>query len=230
MFKSDRLLELGLKETLKELCDFKVFFKGFNLKCKKCSSIFWYHIKDVSETVECRGCLEEFEIPIEPKFFYKLNDLIKNNIYQSKTDRDGNLTVIRTLALKSKLSHKAFAYSPQINLFDNYHTNKPITDIDILYLTNGKLAIGEAKHSSPAFFEKNSSGFNSVDTIAEIAKEIRPDIIILSCYSDHNDKLEKARKTLTGKFHNEAYKPIIETLLLKSPDDWGFKGHRYFYY
>ncbi len=230
-FRNDENLELGIKETIKELCNYKVFLKGFNLKCKNCSSQFWYHINEAKETINCKGCLEDFPFPIEPKFAYKLNDLIKNNIFRPDGSRDGNLTVIRTLvSMQQRRSHQSFFYSPQLNLYDNYHSNAPCAELDIICLSDGQLVIGEAKHDSRGFFEKNSKGENSLDTLIEISKAIRPDKILLSCYADNNDKLEKAKKYLEGKFYQYDFAPAIETLPLHTPDDFHLGHHRYFYY
>jgi len=220
-------LELGLKETIKELCSYRVFLKGFKLKCSKCSSEFWYHLNDVNETVRCNGCLEYFELPIEPKFAYKINDLIKNNIFQSKTQPDGNLTVIRTLVHIYNNSRQSFFYSPQINLYDSSESKKPCTDIDIICLSDGRLIIGEAKHRSTAFSDESNKCLKS---LVEIAKSIHPDKIILSCYEDPNGKLEKAKKGLLRSFNNWEYQPEIETLLLEQPNDFNLGGSRYFYY
>jgi hypothetical protein len=196
----------------------------------------------VSETVKCKGCLEEFPLPIEPKFAYKLNDLIKNNILRTEIQSDGklsvvpdgNLTVIRTLVSMYRKSLYSFDYSPQINLFSN-HSNKPCTDIDIVCLTDGELIIGEAKHTSAAFSADNNK---SLKSLAEIAKAIRPDKIILSCYDNpkgrlskgklDDGKLEKAKQGLIHIFNKWEYQPEIETLHLYPPDDIHLDGYRYF--
>lgn len=229
-YKNEENLELGIKRTLRELCDYKVFLNGYNLKCRNCSSQFWYHINEVNESINCKGCLEDFPFPIEPIFAYKLNDLIKNNIFQSSGARDGNLTVIRTLVSMQRRSLNSFSYNPQLNLYDNQHTNKPCAEIDIICLADGQLVIGEAKHSSPAFFDKNSKGSNSLDSLVEVSKAILPDKIILTCYKDHNTKLEKAKKYLEGKFYQNPYAPEIEVWQLHTPDDFHSGNHRYFYH
>jgi hypothetical protein len=218
-------LIMGLKNTLDELCGYRVFLKGFSLKCNNCSSQFWYHLTDINETINCKGCLEDFELPIEPKFSYKLNDLIKNNIFQTRTSRDGNLTVIRTLEYLYNQSNLSFEYIPQTNLYIAQNTNKPHTDLDIICTSNGKLIIGEAKHTSTAFFEDNNK---SLKSLVEIALEIRPDTIILSCYENPNGKLENAVKSLIHIFNKAKYTPNIETLHLSAPDYHNLNSARYF--
>ena len=225
--KNEENLELGIKNTIKELCSYRVFLKGFNLKCKMCSSQFWYHIKEVGETINCKGCLEDFIFPIEPKFAYKLNDLVKNNIFQSKSNRDGNLTVIRTLANLHERSHQSFQYSPQINLYNNHNSNAPCAELDIACISDGLLIIGEAKHDSKAFFAQNSKALNS---LVEVAIAVRPDKIVLSCYEDNNNKLENAKKSLIHIFSKWEYQPEVETIKLHEPDYFQLGNHRYFYY
>jgi hypothetical protein len=220
-------LQLGIKRTIKELCDYRVFLKGFNLKCSKCSSQFWYHINEVGDSVKCKGCLEDFQLPVEPNFAYKLNDLIKNNIFQSKNDRDGNLTVIRTIVSINRRSRQSFEYSPQLNLYESHRSNKPCAELDIACLSDGKFIIGEGKHDSKAF---SADSNKSLISLVEVAKAIRPDKIILSCYEDSNGKLEKAKKGLVHIFNHWEYQPEIETLLLHPPSDFHFGQYRYFYY
>lgn len=209
------------------MCDYRVFLKGFNLKCKHCSSQFWYHINEVKETISCKGCLEDFQFPVEPKFAYKLNDLIKNNIYQSSGLRDGNLTVIRTLVSMHRRSHQSFYYSPQLIFYDNHHSNDPCAELDIACLSEGQLIIGEAKHDSKAF---SADSNKTLLSLAEVAKAIRPDKIILSCYEDSHSRLENAKKSLIHIFNKWEYEPEIETLQLHTPDYFHLGHHRYFYY
>ena len=227
-FKNEENLVLGLKETLKELCYYRVFLKGFKLKCPKCSSKFWYPINEVSEKITCKGCLENFELPIEPNFAYKLNDLIKYNIFQSKKNRDGNLTVIRTLVEIHNRSRKSFEYCPQINLFSIQNRNKPCSDIDIVCISDGKLIIGEAKHNSKEFSAESNK---SLKSLAEIAKEIHPDIVVLACSENENDKLEKAKKSLIRIFNQWRYEPEIEIIHLNKPEYFSpGVQHKYFYF
>lgn len=223
-------LERSLKSTLQRLCTYQVFFKGFKLKCKTCSSNFWYHINEVKESLTCKGCFNEFSLPVETNFYYKLNDLIKNNIFQSKDQRDGNLTVVRTLASLRKRSRSDFFYLPQIDLIKDYRTPKPFTDLDIVCIIDGKIFIGEAKHNSTAFFDKNSEYQTCLDTLFAIALEILPDTIVLSCYDNANNYLNKAQKTLMGKFYDmpKHLIPKIEIIDLSLSELYNQDEYMYF--
>jgi hypothetical protein len=220
-------LILGVRQTLSDLTSYRVFLKGFNLKCEICSSKFWYHLAEINEFYTCKGCSENNPFPIEPQFSYRLNDLIKNNIFQTSGGPDGNLTVIRTLAYLQQHSHHSFQFTPQINIYDKSNLHHPFTDLDIVCISDGQLIIGEAKHDSKSFSVENSKTLKSLVTIA---KEIRPDKIILSCSVDNHGKLEKAKNGLVRLLNSWDYIPIIETLCLDPPDDFNFEGVRYFYY
>lgn len=217
-------LTLGLKRTIKELAAYQVFFRGFKLKCPNCASVFWYHINEINETITCRGCLKSFDLPIEPRFAYKLNDLVKNNIYKTKDTRDGNLTVIGTLAVLSQ-GIGAFQYSAQLNVYDDIRNNKPMGDLDIVVNDNGKFKIGEAKYNSEGFFENK---MKSLKSIAELARLTYPDAVVLACSVDDNGKLEKACQSLRRLFKDWPFQPEIVPIALRRPDYWHSKSHRYF--
>jgi len=217
-------LSLGLKRALTQLTFYKVFLKGLKLKCRNCSSIFWYPIIEVGDEVKCRGCLEKFNLPVEPEFAYKLNDLVRNNMFSTSESRDGNLTVIRTLAALSARS-LSFQYSPQLNLYDKMENNKPFTDLDIVANEDGYFIIGEAKHNSKLFSEDKNK---SLKSIAEITQLIRPDKIILACSIDEHGRLENAKKSLEGYLYGESFQPKIETIQLHEPDYRNLSSYRYF--
>lgn len=226
-FQNEANLRLGLRRTVQELCGYRTLLPGFKLKCTHCASTFWYPIKSANEVVNCTGCLEDFAFPIEQPFAYKLNNVIRNNIFQSKTQRDGNLTVIRTLASLHARARHSSGYSPQVNLYEDLTTNRPGAELDIAALVDGLFVIGEAKHSSAAFFQDNRK---SLLSLVEVAKEVYPDQIILACYEDSHGKLARAEQFLAHHFNGWEYKPEIKTLLISSPDYFNLTGYRYFYH
>lgn len=224
-YRNEENLSLGLSRKMRYLCNSGVFLQGFKLKCPTCSSSFWYHVKEVSNHIECKGCIEQFKLPIEPKFSYKLSDLIRNNIFQTKSQRDGNLTVIRSLvSLGARGHYYAFEYNPQLNLYDDYNSKKPCAEIDIVCCVDGSLIIGEAKHNSNEFRANNHK---SLMSLIDVATAIYPDKVFLSCYVDEHSKLERAKQFLEHNFSKMDYPPVVETLLLHQPDYFNLSGNSY---
>lgn len=85
--------------------------------------------------------------------------------------------------------------------------------------------MAKPKHNSKEFSaDKNKS----LISLSELAKHIRPDVVILSCYEDSNGKLNKAKQGLLHYFNGWNYMPEIKTYLLPSPNHISLSGSRYF--
>ena len=123
-FYSEDDLKYGLRRTLFDYCDKKIFFKGFTAKCPNCSSKYWFSLSEITDTIKCKGCEEDFSFPIEHPYSYKLNSLIQNNFFQkngtSKESFSGNYTVLKTLKYLKNASRVSFQYNPQFDVFDSY--------------------------------------------------------------------------------------------------------------
>lgn len=154
-----------------------------------------------------------------------MNDLIKNNIFQTKSNRDGNLTVIRSMAVFSR-GFGAFQYSSATKCFMMIYIvgNHAETLISSFQKTGSSLL---EKQSIKAFFAEKSK---SLIALVETAKLIFPDKVVLARNVDDNGWLEKAKASLHHLFNKWAYEPQIETLKLQTPDYWHIKSHRYFKY
>jgi hypothetical protein len=224
---NDENLTLGLKEMLRELTALSVLIQGHTLKCPRCATTAWYPLEQISTLVRCTGCLRDFPLPIEPAFTFRLNGLVQKNIFQSRTQRDGNLTVIQTLARLSERSHGAFQYSPQLNLYSDPRQRKVDADIDIVALPDGELVIGEAKYSSAEF---SADKYKCLKSLIAIAEAIRPDRVILSCSVDQYDKLHRAEQFLRHHCDKTPYAPEIEAFKIPEPTYFNFRTPLYFYY
>jgi len=230
-------LTKGLKGTLEELCGYRVFLKGYVLKCPTCASKFWYHLSEVSETYECKGCLTKSDIEVETPMAYKLNELIRKNMLHRQVDPsgkvsmrpDGNMTVIRTLVRLNGRVSESFDYSPQMNLYKNYHDPEPHGDLDIICTLNGQLVLGEAKHDSKAF---NEQGRKSLNTLADAVKVLRPDQVVLACTTDtatsSKSNLQNAVDYFIDKVKDMTKPPTVVGIKLSAPDYGAFVSSMYF--
>ncbi|MHA4739607.1 hypothetical protein [Dyadobacter sp. MSC1_007] len=194
-------LPVKVKNIIGELCEKNILLKGFKIKCKTCSSNIWYSLDRIKNEMICTGCHATMAFPIDSEMHYVINELVRKNIYRESNTPDGNYTVIRSLA-KLKEYYTSFYFTPQLDLFTDQDVHKPLGDLDLVCVGDGKFIIGECKHNSEAFMVRESNGINSLDKLVSIAKMVQPDIIVLACAIDKYDKLQKAGKYVKHKLHN----------------------------
>jgi len=229
-FNKENLIK-GLKATLQELIENKIFLAGYVLKCSHCSSKTWYSLNEINLSVTCKGCSANVYFEAEKPISYKLNHLVKNN-FGMKDDKgifhpDGNLTTIRTLLFLKRKSIDSFEFLPQIDIYKHHKDRKPKTDLDIVSLVDGKLYIGECKHTSSGFSLESNKSLNN---LLEIAMTVKPDVLIIASTVDVGGKLEKSKMYLEGKVHKWAIKPEIKSLLVSSPKFPSENDGKYFFH
>jgi hypothetical protein len=140
----------------------------------------------------CKGCLGEVGLPPESVMYYRLNDVVKNCLISdsgSKNDTHGNLTVLLTLLWKYRESERGFYYLPPQNYYCTDPKN-PVSDIDILCVSDGNLCIGEAKNSVDKFDNK------VIDQLIFLGRTIKPNEIILAFKEGDISKLDKTIKKI----------------------------------
>ncbi len=231
-FYSEDDLRKGIRSTLFNYCEKKIFFKGFNAKCPSCSSKHWFSLSEITDTIKCKGCEEEFSFPIEHPYSYKLNSLIQNNFFLKngtyKISFAGNYTVLKTLIYLKNVSRVSFQYSPQLNIYDSYLANKPLTDIDIICESDGQLIIGEAKHDSKMLLDEKDK--KSLNALLELAQVARPTKLIIACTIDSNAKLDRSKKYLEHHIQNFDFDLEVITYISSEPDYFDLRGNSIKYF
>lgn len=227
---NDENLRFGIQDTLQPLIKRRVFLPGFIIKCKSCSSSIWYSMKETDVQMTCKGCGAENYFLAELPISYKLNHLIKNNIglrsSEGKFSPDGNYTAIKTIIHLYNKSSYNFQYLPQLDIFDSYHSPKPVTDLDISCMVDGALYVGECKHNSLLF---SNDGHKSLNNLLEIAKFIHPDYILIACTVDDNNKLTKAQQYLEHHIKKWDVQPKVYAYITRRPE-YDLKSYCYFRY
>jgi len=228
-FPEKQTLSKGLKKLLQQMVENKVFLPGYVLKCPHCSSKIWYGIATVQLQITCLGCWESIFFTAESPISYKLNHLIKNNIGmrddKGKFMPDGNLTAIKTIIHLSSRRRQSFEYIPQIDIFSSLNADKPVTDLDIVVLLDGKLIIGECKHDSQLF---SAEKHKCLENLLWLSRIIRPDAIIISCTIDNNGKLKKAQRYLEHQMKTWKFQIPVHAHLTKEPEYHHMHESRYF--
>lgn len=158
---------------------------GLKPKCPQCGYYFWYHIDEVRQMNECKGCGQRFALrPKDQKWYFHLNSSVKAGIEQHL------IPVVLTLGKLLEESKTSFIFSPQLDLYNQKGASEDrarrLGDLDIVCIKDGQFIIGEVKESDSLY---KPTDFKNM---ADFAKEIRPDELIFSALNiNKGDSFER---------------------------------------
>jgi len=164
--------ENDLKEKISELLELNILLVGVKPKCPHCGYRIWYHINEIRQAINCRGCGYEYNIQAEEPWQYRLNSLVR-----SAFGSHGTLPVLLVIGQLMFEARNSFIYSPSLDLLSKPETGDKLIhygEVDLVCVKDGKFIIGEIKQSVSLF---KKSDF---DKMLELAKKIKPDTIIFS--------------------------------------------------
>lgn len=198
-------LRNDLKQGLARLVKRNIILQGIRPKCRRCGYKNWYFVDEIAGTLICRGCSTQFRIPVEPRWFYKLNELVKNTMVTQ-----GVIATLICLGQILNLSFLSFIYSPNLELTKTFDSEIPDAELDIVCVSDGKFIIGEAKNSAALFGPAESK------KIRDIAIEIRPDKVVIFALKGPYEKAEKHTEMLKSEL-----KPYgIDVKFMHPPDSY----------
>lgn len=186
-----------------------VFLRGYRILCPACDLTRWYRMHDVSETMQCAGCLSNLQPPIEAPFSYKLNELLVRGIEQ------GAIPLLLTILVLSTLGHESFLFMPGVEAQQHDST----VDIDLLAACNGHLVVAECKDlqegcASESIQEIVGQLRNSV----EIAADLGARLVFLSTLLDQSPTELQRGVDLIERRHSE----ITIRIILKADLERGY--------
>lgn len=199
-----------LKFCLNKLVKFGAYFIGNKVKCDNCGSSLWYGLPEIGNSFSCKGCMQNINVPIESLVYYKLNDVIKNNLISNsgtKKNTHGNYTVLAALFSLKRNSEKSFYLLPSQNYYKP-NSKTPFSDIDIICMSDGKFIIGEAKNSYSDFNTRE------IDNLIFLGDYLDPDKIILAYNEGEQGKLDSKIKKIKERLKNKS----IEVKAIKVAD------------
>jgi hypothetical protein len=186
--KTEEEIKRELKEAVQDLLDSKILFQGIRPKCHYCGFNNWFDLNEIQTELTCKGCHSKFTCPAEPKWFYKLNELIKGTIIHQ-----GVMATLLCLGHLFEESRESFIFYPNIELFEKDKDKNPSAEIDLICISDGQFIIGEVKNSAKLFSK------NDFDKIEKIALEIHPDKVIFYALEGPFEKVEQYTKDLQKK-------------------------------
>lgn len=150
-----------------DLVQMGVLRQGIEIPCR-CGSKCWYSVGEIEAEVTCKGCFAKNSLPINPSWSYKLNDLVRDGLRLK-----GVLAVLQALGTLNQFSSYSLLYLPCQDLYLS-DSGKKFTDLDLIMIKEKKFIIGEVKTEISDFDEKDFT------KMAEVAEEIKPDILIFA--------------------------------------------------
>lgn len=189
----DAILQDGprmLKQSLAMLCKVGVFHRGHEWVCRHCSHRNWAAVDALSVLLSCAVCHRDYALPIDLHLDFRLNEFISTCIREHDT-----LTVVWTLSELQRQARRSFIFAPQTALFRSYPEHPrhpPDRELDIVCVVDGKLTLGEAK-SSVAMISATE-----IATLAEVAKELTPDVVVLAARTGDQRRLDEKVLSLKG--------------------------------
>lgn len=188
----------SINTTLQHFVSAGILFLGMRIKCEHCGTHAWYPLKTIDNRMPCEGCLNEISPSVTSELYYKFNDIVVNNVKSfskpNGDEFDGNYIVLRTLAHlyeKNGGKIKSFMYCTCLDISIQDETEPIKTDIDLVFIQDGKLIIGEAKADSREFNQKE------INNIIKVANRIKADGILLA-YEKGQDIAAKIEAIRTG--------------------------------
>ncbi|MGX5688495.1 hypothetical protein [Arcticibacter tournemirensis] len=171
----------SINTTLQYFVSAGILFLGMRIKCEHCGTHAWYPLKTIDNRMPCEGCLNEISPSVTSELYYRFNDIVVNNVKSfskpNGDEFDGNYIVLRTLAHlyeKNGGRIKSFMYGTCLDINMQDETEPIKTDIDLVFIEDGKLIIGEAKADSKEFKKKE------IDNIIKVANRVKADGILLA--------------------------------------------------
>ena len=173
--------------ALTQLTQRNIIQIGIKPHCPRCGLAQWYYVDDISQHLTCQGCRIQFPLHPEPTWHYRLNELTR-----VAYALHGTTPVILVLGQLFRRCRTSFFFSPNLNLLTKPQDASPekldkVAEVDIACVQDGKFIIGEVKQSMSLFKKKD------FDTMAEIAEQTKPNIVLFSCVDSQKPTKSIAR-------------------------------------
>lgn len=181
-------------EVLARLSKKGVVLHRCKVQCAQCGSSYWYHIDNLAAEFPCQGCREQVMLPVEPPWSYQLNDLIRTAIREH-----GTVPLLRTAYRLMRESKAFFRLLAGVELHEMADQDTAlIGELDICYASDGRFGVAEVKTSAKDFTP------NECAKIADLAKRVLPDDVLIAAVEGSDTTVESARSTIEQKLEGVA--------------------------
>jgi|GEM_PF-3347430 len=165
-----------LNNLIREFAERGVLLRGYWISCPECDLSRWYSLEDISERMECAGCLSTIQPPLEAQFHFRLNELFVRGIQQ------GSIPLLLTIRFLSSVATESFIYLPGAEVARESQR----FDLDALCVCNGSLIIVESKSFLRSLASSTMTEVvGKLRATVEISESLGAEAIVLSTLLDN---------------------------------------------
>jgi len=174
-------------EVLDVLARAGMLIQGLRLRCPHCACDDFYALDDIGGICRCTSCRRDFRMSVkdtgaQPSWRFRLSSVHYPLI------AGGVLSVVLTAAVRAKASMDCFYWYPG---FEFTPPLKGIGEVDLVYISDGRLGIAECKTTGPLSPDR-------ITHIIDLAREIRAEEVIFATCGEFTDESSEAMAEHTG--------------------------------
>ena len=152
-----------------------IFIREVKISCKKCTFANYYTLREIDESVICRGCGNTINAPNKLNNYYRLNNLVRESFKNR-----GSIPILLTIYFLNKLTKKSFEFSAGLDIIRR-GTNQRFSDIDLVCVCDGRLIIVECKDLEDGIGNKDLKDIKEqILSLRKWGASINIDSVILS--------------------------------------------------
>jgi len=170
------------KQKLPLLLENGLVRRGYSLCCPTCNLTDWYSLEEVREFIECRGCAEKFQFPLEGRglqFTYTANELAARLV------KEGGIAVIKTAEIFRQIDYSGLIQFGGELLHPGDKEN--FAEVDLFWLTDEAFIIAECKSYHKIEQKDIVEIKDSLAKTVEVAAQIDVQVVILGVVTNSSE-------------------------------------------
>ncbi|RTL77540.1 MAG: hypothetical protein EKK36_01980 [Bradyrhizobiaceae bacterium] len=184
-------IKRSLRKGLQDRCAEKVLFQGHRWRCKTCFNTNWNDLESLSSELTCTICGGKEPMPVDKPWFFRLNGFLGDAMREH-----GLIPLVWCLMELEARARDTFSFLGPHELWIEYSKDDSALcdhEADLICLVDGLVHLCEVKSSVRDI---------NLESLIEVAKRLRPDVVMLAVMEEDSARLrakfDELRAALDG--------------------------------
>jgi len=186
---------------VRSLCARGVLHQGIEHTCPRCHHEEWVTIGALDKFIRCGICGRTEAAPVNQPWDFRINGFLRDALRSH-----GIGPLFWALDRMQGVNTTSFWFEGPLNIYlskEEYERHEVTTDIDLTVITDGTVRMCEVKQSA--------RNLKQVEVLAELMKQLRPDIATIAIMEPSTRAIEATFKTFAGKLKGSGIEPELIT-------------------